>query len=173
MSTTNDAAFWRDVGLGKGAWQCDAHGGWEIAPEDEARVFEEIPTVDAPRFTHLPDVPTVPPRTDDAHVAVFFDGCRYRVRFDVNSTVAELKRALCVGGLGLGAEMSTGARARLARGAEDLVLFFRMREMVDDEASVASYGVPMGCKTMIGCDRKLVERAKAGMGPGEDDDYWA
>ena len=173
MSTTDDAAFWRDVGLGKGAWQCDDDGGFEIAPEDEARVFEEIPTSNSPRFAHLPDVPTVPPRKDDEHVAVFFDGCRYRVKFGIESSVGALKRALCAGGLGSGAEMSTGARARLAGGAEDLVLFFRMQEMVDDEASVASYGVPVGCKTMIGCDRRLVERAKAGLGPGEDDDYWA
>jgi len=173
MSTVNDADFWRDVGLGKGAWQCDENGGHEIAPEDEARVFEELPTMDSPRLPRMPDVPTVPPRTDDAHVAVFFDGCRYRVKFDVRDSVMALKRALCVGGLGLGADMSTGARAKLERGAEDLVLFFRMREMVDDEASVASYGVPVGSKTMIGCDRRLVERAKAGLGPGEDDDYWA
>ena len=69
-----------DVGLGKGAWCCDTKT--EIAPEDEAAVFEEIPTF-AWTFPHLKDVPTVPARTNTTHVAAWFDGCRYRVEFDV------------------------------------------------------------------------------------------
>ena len=63
--------YWKDVGLGKGAWQCDASGGREILPQDEATVFEELPSAHSPRFALLPSVPTVAARTDDRHVAVF------------------------------------------------------------------------------------------------------
>jgi hypothetical protein len=165
--------YWKDVGLGKGAWQCDARGGREILPQDEAAVFEEIPSADAPRFALLPSVPTVAARVDDRHVAVFFDGCRYRCEFDVDvGTVGALTRALCVGGLGQGAAMTTGARRKLD-GPESLVLFYSGTRLDDDARIVGSYGVPRGCKILLGIDRALVERAEAGLGPGEDDDYWA
>ena len=165
--------YWKDVGLGKGAWQCDASGGREILPQDEAAVFEEIPSADSPRFALLPSVPTVAARTDDRHVAVFFDGCRYRCEFDVDGgTVGELARALCAGGLGAGAEMTTGARQKLD-GPESLALFYCGTRLDDDDKKVSSYGVPRGCKILLGIDRALVERAEAGLGPGEDDDFWA
>lgn len=171
--TVDNDGYWKDVGLGKGAWQCDDDGGFEIKPDEEGAIFEEIPTATSERFEIIPYVLTVPPRTDEEHVAVFFDGCRYRLAFpDLAKSVRALKEALVRGGLGAGAEMTTGRRAVLDNGADDLVIFYRMVEMEDDK-SVESYGVPVGCKILLGCDRRLVERARKGLGPGEDDDYWA
>ena len=170
MDASETAAYWRDVGLGKGAWCCDTR--CEISPADEARVFEEIPTETSARFASLPDVPTVPPRVDDAHVACWWDGCRYRVTCDVTKeTVGMLKRRLCDGGLGKGDAMTTGAR-RMARGTEEVVLFYCMTRMEDDDAVVATYGVPTGCKILLAIHRRLVERAERGLGPAEDNDYW-
>ena len=163
--------FWADVGLGKGAWQCDDDGGREIPPGADAGVFEETPTRDSPRFAILPDVPTVPPRKDETFLAVFWDGCRYRVEFpDLRRSVGELKRALFRGGLGRGDEMSTGKRREI-ESVDALALFYACDELSDDSASVESYGVPPGCKILIGLDRALIEAAKRGRIEG-DDAYW-
>jgi hypothetical protein len=169
-STSTPNASWYDVGVGKGAWDCDAKR--EILPENEGAEFEEIPTADAPRFEHLPDVPTVPPRKDFERVSAWWDGCRYRVTFDVNvGSVIELKRALIDGGMGRGDDMTTGKRRTVER-AEDVVLFYRGEELVDDEKTLKSYEVPRGCKILLCIRRDLVERAKAGFGP-PCDSYWA
>jgi len=169
MSTPT--ASWYDVGVGKGAWDCDAK--CEIAPEDEGVVFEEIPTANAPRFEHLPDVPTVPPRKDVERVSAWWDGCRYRVTFDVNvGRVIDLKRALVDGGMGRGDDMTTGKRRTVER-AEDVVLFYRGEELTEDDRTLASYEVPRGCKILLCIRRDLVERAKAGFGPPRGDSYWA
>jgi hypothetical protein len=160
-----------DVGLGKGAWCCDTRS--EIAPEDEAAVFEEIPTF-AWTFPHLKDVPTVSARTNTTHVAAWFDGCRYRVEFDVEGggTVGALRQKLFDGGMGRGDEMSTGAR-RKVDDAEDIVMMYAGKRMLDLDAPLREYGVPVGCKILLAIPRALLERAERGLGPAPEDDYWA
>ena len=113
----------------------------------------------------------MPPRKDETFLAVFWDGCRYRVEFpDLRRSVGELKRALFRGGLGRGDEMSTGKRREI-ESVDALALFYACDELSDDSASVESYGVPPGCKILIGLDRALIEAAKRGRIEG-DDAYW-
>jgi hypothetical protein len=45
-------------------------------------VFEEIATANEGDFV-FEGIPCVQPRTDYAHLAFFFDGCRYRIKADV------------------------------------------------------------------------------------------
>jgi len=173
MSSEEDAtaATYADVGLGKGAWCCDTRR--EIAPEDEAAVFEEIPNFSW-TFAHLKDVPTVPARRNMTHVACWWSGCRYRVAFDVEGggTVGALRRKLFDGGMGRGDEMSTGAR-RKVDDAEDIVMMYAGKRMLDLDAPLREYGVPVGCKILLAIPRALLERAERGLGPAPEDDYWA
>ena len=164
------AAEYKDVGLGKGAWCCDTKT--EIMPVDEATVFEEIPTF-AYTFPHLRDVPTVPARTNMTHVACWFDGCRYRVEFDVTrGSVRELRQKLYDGGMGKGDAMSTGAR-RKVEDAESIVMMYAGQRMLDVDKRVSEYGVPVGCKILLAIPGALIERAERGLGPAPEDDYWA
>lgn len=74
------------VSLGKGAWCCDTDS--EIPPEREAEVFEERATSEI----LFEGMDTVPPRKDVDHVAVFHEGCRYRVTYSEKETVLQLKK---------------------------------------------------------------------------------
>lgn len=60
-------------------------------------------------------IPTIPPRKDMEHLSFFCDGCRYRVKGDVNETVSSIKKRLWDGGCGRGAMMATGARKKIER----------------------------------------------------------
>ena len=124
------------VSLGKGAWDCDAVA--EIPPERESSVFEETATMDHP----FGGLPTVPPRRDVHRLAVFHSGCRYLLRATVSETAREVKRRLREGGLGGGAEMTTGARP-VVRGAVEL---FFAGERLEDDKTLHEQGVPPGCK---------------------------
>lgn len=66
--------------------------------------------------------------------------------------------------------MSTGKRREI-ESVDALALFYACEELSDDTASVESYGVPSGCKILIGLDRALIEAAKRGRVEG-DDAYW-
>jgi len=66
--------------------------------------------------------------------------------------------------------MSTGKRREI-ESVDALALFYACEELSDDAASVESYGVPSGCKILIGLDRALIEAAKRGRVEG-DDAYW-
>ena len=59
---------------------------------------------------------------------------------DINETAATIKRRLWEGGLGRGAEMSTGARKVIARW-EDIMLVYAGQMMADDVA-LGEYHVP-------------------------------
>lgn len=147
------------VSLGKGAWDCDAVA--EIPPERESSVFEETATMDHP----FGGLPTVPPRSDVFHLAVFHAGCRYRLRASVSETTREVKRRLREGGLGGGAEMTTGARP-VVRGPVEL---FFAGERLEDDKTLHEQGVPPGCKCLAAVDATLLE---PGAKPDAQSAYW-
>jgi len=105
------------------------------------------------------------------HVACWFDGCRYRVEFDIARTARELRQKLWEGGMGRGDEMTTGARRKVER-AEDIVIIYSGRRMLDLEKPVREYDVPTGCKVLLAIPQALLDRAELGFGP-ENEDYWA
>jgi len=68
--------------------------------------------------------------------------------------------------------MSTGAR-RKVDDAEDIVMMYAGKRMLDLDAPLREYGVPVGCKILLAMPMALVERAERGLGPAPEDDYWA
>ena len=54
-------------------------------------MFEEIATANEGDFV-FEGIPCVQPRTDYAHLAFFFDGCRYRILADVTEKCQDIKK---------------------------------------------------------------------------------
>mmetsp|Transcript_40099 Transcript_40099/g.55717 ORF Transcript_40099/g.55717 Transcript_40099/m.55717 type:complete len:155 (+) Transcript_40099:111-575(+) len=148
------------VSLGKGAWDCT--NNVEIPPEKEAEVFEEIATMDFP----FEGIPTIPPRKDMDHFAFFCDGCRYRVKGNIDECAKAIKQRLWEGGCGRGGDMTTGKR-KLIPCAEDIILIYAGQKMADD-LTLREYHVPPGCKTMIAIDKRKILAGK----PDADSAYW-
>ena len=149
--------------LGKGAWDCD--NNVEIRPDKEQVVFEEVTTTE---FMAFGIFPTVPRRKDNDRLAFFCDGCRYRIKASVHDdTVRDIRRRLWEGGLGRGDKMETGARD-VIECWEDVMLSYKFKMMVDDDANLFSYGVPPGCKCLIAVDKN-----KFGKKLPFKSDYWA
>ena len=84
-----------------------------------------------------------------------------------DDTVRDIRRRLWEGGLGRGGVMQTGKRDIIERW-EDVMLSYKFKMMVDDDANLAEYGVPPGCKCLIAVDKN-----KLGKPPPFKSDYWA
>tara|TARA_B110000977_G_scaffold178125_2_gene235362 strand:- start:4339 stop:4821 length:483 start_codon:yes stop_codon:yes gene_type:complete len=154
------------VSLGKGAWCCDTDS--EIPPEREAEVFEERATSEI----LFEGMDTVPPRKDVDHVAVFHEGCRYRVTYSEKETVLQLKKKLWDGGLG------RGRRRGIQSGKKDdtpqartvipthtqLKLLFAGR-ILSDTKTLQEEKVPKGCKSLACLDSLKTK-------PNKESAYW-
>ncbi|CAL6393418.1 unnamed protein product [Bathycoccus prasinos] len=162
----NDAAKTRaqqEAARGKGAWDCEKY--CEILPEDEARVFEEIATANEGDFV-FEGIPCVQPRTDYAHLAFFFDGCRYRIKADVKEKCQDIKKRLWEKGCGKGEPMITGRR-RTVEDWRELTLLYSC-EIIPEDTTLLDFGVPPGCKCLIAIETAILESGK----PSASDPYW-
>ena len=84
-----------------------------------------------------------------------------------DDNVRDIRRRLWEGGLGRGGVMQTGKRDIIERW-EDVMLSYKFKMMVDDDANLAEYGVHPGCKCLIAVDKN-----KLGKPPPFKSDYWA
>ena len=128
----------------------------------QAIVFEEIATMDFP----FEGIPTIPPRKDMDHFAFYCDGCRYRIKGNIDECAIDLKKRLWDGGLGRGNDMTTGRRKRIAKW-EDIVLIYAGQQFADD-IPLREFHVPPGCKVMLAVDKRILEQDK----PDPDSSYW-
>tara|TARA_B110000093_G_C12874737_1_gene369277 strand:- start:559 stop:1044 length:486 start_codon:yes stop_codon:yes gene_type:complete len=155
------------VSLGKGAWCCDTNS--EIPPDKEAEVFEERPSGEI----LFEGMDTVPPRKNTTHVAVFHEGCRYRVKHDHEvEKVCELKKKLWDGGLGQGHTVNktvkqTGGNVSVRSVVptwQQLSIFFAGR-LLSDQKTLAEENVPVGIKSLA-CLDSLKKQ------PHKESAYW-
>jgi len=128
-------------------------------------VFEEIATANAGDFV-FEGIPCVQPRTDYAHLAFFYDGCRYRIKADVKEKCQDIKKRLWEKGCGKGEAMTTGRR-RTVEDWRELTLLYSC-EIIPEDTTLLDFGVPPGCKCLIALETALLESGK----PSASDPYW-
>lgn len=100
-------------------------------------------------------------------MAFFCNGCRYRVRADVDWTAAEVKQALWKGGIQRANPRRNGNTPGLQKW-EDLALIYA-GQVMQNERPLADYNVPPGCQCMIAIEAALMEPG-AKLDP--DNEYW-
>ena len=117
-------------------------------------MFEEIATANEGDFV-FEGIPCVQPRTDYAHLAFFFDGCRYRILADVTEKCQDIKKRLWEKGCGKGEPMSTGRR-RTVEDWRELTLLYSC-EIIPEDTTLLDFGVPPGCKCLIAIETAILE----------------
>mmetsp|Transcript_54410 Transcript_54410/g.172884 ORF Transcript_54410/g.172884 Transcript_54410/m.172884 type:complete len:175 (+) Transcript_54410:140-664(+) len=147
------------VSLAKGAWDCDAKK--PIPPEDEARVFEEVPSMEH----SFEGIPTIGPKKDLRHMAWYCNGTRYRMEAYPDWLVSKCKEGLFKGGIRRSNKPSSNTRG--ISSWTDIALIYAGQEMENDKP-LDHYNVPPGCCVMIAMEKEKLNLKK----PDPDSAYW-